>query len=247
MHSPFCTPLCMFKALNMKLTHFIATGLLALALTAATAQATTYTAYTGELPPYTIDPAAPAPGISHELLLEMAKRANVDIKIEYLPWKRAQVTVQKTPNSMLFTATRTTAREELYGWIVEMAAPEEVFVTTSSAVDSYDAGSALGSVTILDGTPRERQLEAQGMTNLHPAPNTSTAARLLNGGRVDAWYTLNQRAAHVFKSEGFDPGALVFGAPQRTLSNWLASNKEFDQDVAQALAAALEDMRADGT
>ena len=219
----------------------------ALGLTAPQLNAATITAYTGELPPYTISADAPNPGISHELLTEMAKRAGVDLKIEYLPWKRAQVTVQKTPNALLFTATRTQKREPLYGWVVEMAAPSEVFVTTSASVDSFEAGAALDRVAVMGGTPRERRLDENGLANAQHTKDTATAARLLEHDRVDAWYTLDQRAAYVFKSEGFDPASLVFGAPQRTTSNWLASNLEFDPEIAAKLAAALEEMRADGT
>lgn len=231
----------------MKFKHILTGIVLAMGLATASANAATYTAYTGELPPYTIDPNSANPGISHELLLEMASRAGVDIKIEYLPWKRAQKVVQNTPNTMLFTATRTQKREPIYGWIVEMAAPQELFVTTGDAVDGYEQGAGLERVAILDGTPRERQLNERGLTNLHPVQNTSNAAQMLNAGRVTAWYTLDQRAAWVYKTEGLDPALLVFGAPQRRLSNWLASNLEFDQEVATALATALDEMRADGT
>ncbi|GAA6182604.1 hypothetical protein NBRC116594_40420 [Shimia sp. NS0008-38b] len=231
----------------MKPWNFLAGLALALGLNTTISQAATITAYTGALPPYTIDGTAELPGISHELLLEMGARAGVDIKIEYLPWKRAQKTVQETPNAMLFTATRTAKREALYGWIVEMAAPQEVFVTTDQSVDSFESGAGLSSVAILDGTPRERQLNDQGLTNLYPVQNTSNAAKMLNAGRVNAWYTLNQRAAWVYKTEDLDPADLVFGAPQRTLSNWLASNLEFDPAIAASLAKALDDMRADGT
>ena len=221
----------------------------ALSLGLATPQlyADTVTAYTSALPPYTISAEDSSPGISHELLIEMAQRAGVDLEIKYLPWKRAQMTVQKTPNTLLFTATRTQKREALYGWVVEMAAPSEVFVTTSASVDSFEAASKLDRIAVMSGTPRERRLDENGLANTQLTKDTATAGRLLEHGRVDAWYTLNQRAAYVFKSEGFDPSVLVFGLPQRTTSNWLASNLEFDPQIAGKLAKALEEMRADGT
>ncbi|MQQ07606.1 transporter substrate-binding domain-containing protein [Epibacterium sp. SM1979] len=219
----------------------------AITLSGAVAQAETYIAYTASLPPYTIAADADMPGISHELLTEMANRAGVEIDIQYLPWKRAQATVQKTPNSLLFTASRSAAREDIYGWVVEMVSPREAFVTTSAPVNSLEEGAALSRIAILAGTPRERRLNEAGFTNLQASKDTQTAARLLEGGRVEAWYTLDQRAAFVFKSEGFDPSQLTFGEPTRVNSNWLASNKEFPADVSAALAAALDEMRADGT
>lgn len=243
---PAPRPAGMHKALLRSLA--LASGLFVAALTLApAAKAEAITAYTGALPPYTIAADAAAPGISHELLVEMSKRSGVEIEIKYLPWKRAQTTVLSTPNTMLFTATRTASREEQYNWIVEMAAPEEVFVTLKQPINSYDEGRALERVAIKSGTPRDKELAAQGLTNLAPVNDVSIAAKQLAAGRVTAWYTLNQRAAFVFKSEGLDPSQLVFGTPQRKLSNWLASNPEFDPEIAAKLAQALDEMRADGT
>ena len=102
-------------------------------------------------------------------------------------------------------------------------------------------------IGVMSGTPREQRLDENRLTNTQLTKHTATIGRLLEHGRVDAWHTLNQRAAYFFKSEGFDPSVLVFGLPQRTTNNWLASNLEFDPQIAGKLATALEEMRADGT
>lgn len=204
-------------------------------------------AYTAVLPPYTLGADAARPGISHDLLVEMASRAGVALEITYLPWGRAQETVQKTPNSLLFTATRSAAREDKYGWVALMVQPQEVFVTVGPRIDSYEAASSLSQVLVLANTPRSRRLQDAGMSDLTEVTEVEQAARMLNGGRVEAWYTLNQRAAAAFVEVGLDPSQLVFGEALKTSDNWLASNLEFDPAIAAALAKALEEMRADGT
>ncbi len=66
---------------------------------------------------------------------------------------------------------------------------------------------------------------------------------MLKIGRVDAWYTIVQRAAFVFKREGYDPGSLVVGKPTSVASLWLASNKTFDSALAQKIRSAVEEFR----
>ncbi|NIZ12352.1 amino acid ABC transporter substrate-binding protein [Phaeobacter sp. HF9A] len=187
------------------------------------------------------------PGISHELLEEMSKRSGVAIDIEYLPWKRAQAVAQTTPNALLFTTSRTASRETTYTWIAEMIVANEVFATTSGAVNSVDDARSLKRIATLGGTPREKYLLELGFADLQSTTDTATAARLLTGGRVDAWYTFNQRVLHAVKEAGIDPNTIIIGAPVRSSHMWLAANAEFDAAVADKLAQALAEMRSDGT
>lgn len=211
------------------------------------ASAESIVAYTAVLPPYTLGADREKPGISHELLVEMADRAGIDIQIEYLPWGRAQETVKSTPGTLLFTATRNANREDQYGWVALMIQVEEVFVTVGPRIENMTEASALANVLVLANTPRSRRLADAGLSNVRDVTDVEQAAKMLNGGRVDAWYTLNQRAAAAFVEAGLDPSRLVFGAPVKQSENWLASNPEFDQEVAAKLAQALEAMRSDGT
>ncbi|GAB5434607.1 MAG: hypothetical protein EpisKO_39770 [Epibacterium sp.] len=211
------------------------------------ARAEAIKAYTAALPPYTIAPDLEMPGISHEILEEMSKRSGVTIEIEYLPWKRAQSMAQKTPNALLFTAARTESRETVYKWIAEFIVADEVFATTTEAVNSLEDARQLSRIATLGGAPREKRLAKLEFGNVQSTPDTATAARLLTGGRVDAWFTLSQRVLHAVKSEGLDPSTIVIGTPVGSLRLWLASNAEFDPEVAAKLAQAFEDMKADGS
>ncbi|WP_282077658.1 substrate-binding periplasmic protein [Epibacterium ulvae] len=213
--------------------------------TATTAQP--ITAYTAVLPPFTLGTEKEMPGISHEILTEMANRADVKISIEYVPWKRAQVFVQETPNTLLFTAGRSTAREPLYHWVTEFLTTDEIFATTSAPVNSIDEARQLSQIAVLDGSPKQKQLSALGLTNIYSATTTSAAARLLGSNRVDAWYTFDHRVLHAMKAEGLDPKSVTIGAPIQTSSLWLAAHLEFDKEVSETLTNALREMRMDGS
>ncbi len=210
-------------------------------LSATQAQAETITIFTAKLPPFTI--SEKDKGISHEILEQVAVRAGIEIEFKYLPWKRAQSDAQATPNSLITTMIRSTAREEKYNWIIPLLESQTAFISLTKPVNSFEEGQALKKVAVLRGTPRERNLTKQNFGNIHAVNGTDLAARLLNGGRVDAWYTIVQRAAFVFKSEGYDPGSLVVGTPTSVASLWLASNKTFDSALAQKIKTTVEEFR----
>lgn len=204
-------------------------------------------AYTAVLPPYTLGADPDAPGAAHEMVEEISSRTGIEIQIEYLPWGRAQATVQETPNTILFAATRSEAREPLYSWITLMVEPREVFVTVGEPLNSFTDAADAGLVVVLDNSPRHGRLEREGLANVEPVRETQLAARMLNGGRVVAWYTFDHRAAFVFSSEGLDPSTLTFGEAQSSPQNWMAAHPDFDPAIAAQIDAAMADMRADGT
>lgn len=220
---------------------FISLLILYSTLSITQAYAETITLFTGKLPPFTI--SEEEKGISHEILEQVAIRADLEIEFNYLPWKRAQVEAQATPNSLIATMIRSKSREEKYTWIAPILDSQTAFISLTKPVNSFEEGQALKKVAVLRSTPRERNLIKQNFGNLHTVNGTELAARLLNGGRVDAWYTIVQRAAFVFKSEGYNPGSLVVGKPTSVASLWLASNKTFDSALAQRIAAAVEEFR----
>jgi len=232
----------MFKRSSLRTSLALALGLFTTAV-----QAETITAYTGTLPPYTMENGGAPQGIAHELVTEMGKRAGIDITIEYMPWKRAQSTVQQTPNSLLLPTSRTTPREDIYAWVSQLLVADEVFATKSSSIDSLDQARGLKSIAIMGGTPRDKRLHAEGFENLTVTKDTITAIRLLDAGRTDAWFTLNHRFFYTLKQEGLDPNSVTVGTPIKSQHLWLAAHKDFDADTAAALAKAMEELQADGT
>jgi ABC-type amino acid transport substrate-binding protein len=202
--------------------------------------------FSAVLPPFSIG-EPDMPGITHELLLEISERTDLEFDFEYLPFIRMNAEIQKTPNSLAFTVLRSPAREDMFNWIVEVIVTNEVFATTSTAINSTDEATALKSVTTLEGTPRAKRLVTAGLTNLKTSTSPATSATLLNKGRVEAWYTFDHRARYLTKAQGFDPATIVTGAPIVEAPLWLASNTTFDPAIAAQLKASIEELKADGT
>ncbi len=213
----------------------------------AVAHATELKALTAELPPYTISADAPLPGIGHELVQEISHRSGVQIDIEYMPWKRAQNMAKETPNTLVFGLTRTPTREPDYMWITKLVDSSDIFVTMDKNVDSYDTAKDLSKIAVMGGTPREKSLVKNGVENIELVPEEQLCAKMLQAGRVEGWYTLDHRAAFIWKQEGNKLTDLVLGAPVQTQEIWLAANKDMPAEDVEKIKSAMEDIKADGT
>ena len=203
-------------------------------------------AYTAKLPPFTINPSAKKPGFLHELVTEIAKRANVDLTIDYLPWKRSQEIVANTPNTIIFGLGRSKKREAKYSWLAKVLEYNYVFVTTKSPVNSYEEAKKLKNIIVLLGTPREQILRTKNFTNFRAVSKVVSGARSIHMGKADAWMTLDYRAAYFWHKEGFPGESLVIGKPLKTSQNWIAGNKVLPDGLKERFKQSLASIKADG-
>lgn len=220
--------------------------LVAAGLAAAAAQAETIKAVTADnLSPFSRGADKAMPGFNHELVVEIGKRAGVDIQIEYLPWKRAQKVAKDTPNTLVFGLGRNEKRENNYDWITNLLNVERVFLTTGAPVNSFDEASGLSKVAAR--SLYYRMLDGQGFTNIEDG-QTIANFKKLEAGRVDAVFTVNARAQFTWTQDlGFAADQLTIGESLGRVEIWLAASKGFPADTAKKLHDALQELRADGT
>jgi len=95
----------------------LAIEILAEELSESSAETITIQAYCEDYNPYNFEENGRITGFSVDLLREVGKQAKINISIELVPWKRYLKIVEKTPNTMLFTATRNSNREDRFKWI----------------------------------------------------------------------------------------------------------------------------------
>ena len=237
----------MEREVHMRYIFIIATFLLAFSPSAYSDETLNIEAFTAKLPPFTINPKDNKPGFLHELVVEMAKRSNVNMKINYLPWKRAQKKGQETPNSIVFGMTRTSKREPLYNWLVNLVEPDYVFVSTKAPVNNYDEARKLKAISVLAGTPRERLLKKEKFGNTQSVNKVELNAKKLKAGRVDTWFTLSHRAAYIWLQQGFSADKLIIGKSLKKTETWLGGNKVLPKGLKERFEKSLASIKADGT
>jgi ABC-type amino acid transport substrate-binding protein len=196
------------------------------------------TAYTSFLPPLSLNKTEQ--GIAVEMMETVAKRAEIDLRIEFVPWKRAQTIVQNTPGTLIFSIGRSDEREQDYTWIAALVETESGFITTNKSIDSFSqAVREKLTVGVLLGSGRVSILRENNVTALDEIAEEDLFLYMLNTGRIDAWYTILWRGAYFRKKQGFDREAFVFGKPVFVGRQYLAAHKDFDPDLARRIANAI--------
>jgi polar amino acid transport system substrate-binding protein len=207
----------------------------------------TIKAYTADLPPWTNEGNKARPGFALEVMREMAKRSGLKIDIEMTAWRRAQEDMKTTPNTMGFHLFRTPDREASYVWHFSILESQVAFVSMRKPVNSMEEAKGLSRVVVVAGTPQENEMKKAGATNVEVVDKVEAAIRMLESGRVDAFYTIVERASYAWSEAGFPVDKLVMGKPQRVDQLYVASNKQMPAGSMEKLKAAFDSMKSDGT
>ncbi|TYC65294.1 amino acid ABC transporter substrate-binding protein [Stappia sp. BW2] len=213
-------------------------GLLTPLILSSTATSEEIIAFTGYLPPLSINEEEK--GIAVELMELVAEEAGLDIKIRFAPWRRAQILAENTPGSLLFTAAYSKKRKEKFEYIAPLLYTESALVTLDEPLDTFEKAIESGKVIGVHlGSQRSQILRRFGFRNVEEIPSAEQISAMLKNGRIDAWYTMSVRASYMFKKQGYDPKTLVIGAPVTHGIQWLAANNDLDPQIKGRLSAAI--------
>ena len=208
---------------------------------------------TANLPPYTVDKSEAEPGFMYELLQLVHAKAGFDFQPKFLSWKRAQVETKEAANlhHLIFSLTRTSAREAQYKWILKLGPTKTAFVRLAGndPINSVGQAKSLGiSVGVNQETPWHRYLNKEGLTDAKLVSNEEFNAKKLIAGRIDAWYVPVDRALYYLKKHGLTQQPVVGEALQGG-ELYLAANLNFPEELAEelrvGLSKALEEVKGE--
>lgn len=94
---------------------------ISLAIAANLLQAQTLQVYTQSWPPYSYEKDGKLTGYSTELLQAVLQEANIDANYKIMSWSRAFQLASEGANSLIYTTTRTSEREDDFEWIGPVA------------------------------------------------------------------------------------------------------------------------------
>ncbi len=108
--------------------------------------------------------------------------------IELMPEGRALLTAEQDPNVLLFSFSRTPAREPLYHWLLPILQKRWQIVQRvgERAVSSLTTLCQLPAVAVVRGDVRERYLRDRHCRNLVAVGTPQQALAMLQAGRVQA-------------------------------------------------------------
>ncbi|MGB1238689.1 MAG: substrate-binding periplasmic protein [Pseudomonadales bacterium] len=168
---------------------------------------------TEEYPPYNyLDEQGNLQGIAVDLLERAYRQGGVSFDrthIRVQPWPRSYRQVQKGSNVMLFSMTRTPAREALFQWAGPISKTKVVLLAKRGRgikIDTVDdlSGYVIGGIHNDIGVILVHELlnyKAEVLTT----PHASSLAKMLHLKRIDLW-AYEENAAKLFiQRSGFDP------------------------------------------
>jgi ABC-type amino acid transport substrate-binding protein len=163
--------------------------------------------YTEQYPPYNMKVGGEKQGISIEILREVLDAADTKkgiSDVEVVPWARGYKTALNKPDTVLFSTTRTAAREDKFIWVGPIVATE-IGIIGGADAPAVSAATDLGddrTATIRDDVAEQLLVQADvPMSALQRNSRITPIVRQLETGRVDYWAYETNVARHVLKQQ----------------------------------------------
>ncbi|MGY5450618.1 substrate-binding periplasmic protein [Agarivorans sp. MS3-6] len=209
--------------------------------------ANTYTVYSINAPPLTMLNIEKA-GIVGDVVIEAFQRLGHQVKLEELPWKRAQRIVSQGDNTFIMPLALLPSREASFTWIAYIMDLERSFATTHLAINSYpQAHAQLTKIGVGQGSAQANILRSKGFSKsqiveikIGPA-----AAQMLQLGRIDAWFNGTPESIWYWNQQ-FPKKSLIIGNAVESNSLFLAASKKADAELVQALALTIQHLHDEG-
>ena len=208
---------------------------------------------TEEYPPYNYIDNQQLTGISIDLLEAIFAATETPLSrhdVRYYPWVRGYELALSQPNTVLFSTTRTPAREVNFHWVgpidqdrVVLLAHRDAPIVVDSLAQAIDRG--LTVVVIREDIGAQALLEAGYPERLLvSAIDNRSALNMLTRGRVELWAYSQDVAGWIATSEGYPKDILT---PTHTLSESslvFAINKATDPRLVALMQQALNKVQA---
>ncbi|QLE85751.1 transporter substrate-binding domain-containing protein [Shewanella sp. Scap07] len=200
--------------------------------------------YTYEVAPFAVYENGKPSGLLIEVLDELFKRSDLSYQIQFVPLKRAMITVQRQAHKCVLPVARSQEREVQFQWISPVlitrfglySKPEQSFpLTTLIDAKPYRIGSFLGSGI-------GEYLANLGFT-VELSSTTQQNFAKLNRDRIDLWAAELISAKHIAQANGvsLEPQLVFY-----TALGAMACNHNMPQAQIQLLQTQLNMMYQDG-
>lgn len=208
---------------------------------------------TEQYPPFNFEKDGKPSGYAVDCLVIMLERLNSGLTREDIvlfPWARGYHIIRNSPNTCLFTMTRTAQRENLFKWVgplcaskIVLTAPKEKRIVIRGVEDlkKYTIGVVrddVGEQALIEAGVPESVIEAVGSPDLN--------AKKLNRGRIDMWAYGDIVAKWILKKNGFNPDRYESVFTLKTGSMYYAFNKNTHSKLIADLQRVFDEIKSEG-
>lgn len=221
----------------------------ALLLASTISSAANFKIMTEDYPPYNYMKEGKITGLATEVVQEIAKKIGHPADIELLPWARGYGLIQQQEGMILYSMTRTEAREKLFKWVGPIASNKWVlFAKKGSGITVATLADAkkVEKIGTYKDDAAEMFLKAEGFANLDSVVDDMQNVPKLIAGRINLWIVGELQGIYKAKEKGVNDQIEKILDVQDTQLYIAFSKNTADSDIAQ-WQKALDDMRADGS
>lgn len=204
--------------------------------------------YTENYPPYNLlDDEGDVVGLATEKVHQVMEATGLDYEIKLVPWARAVHFTQNNSNALIYSITRTPAREDSFDWLVPLAESSFYVFNRDKDIRPVDpeairAGKFTGACVSNDlGCELFRAIGMPQANILRIADNYTADFRMVIAERADLYISDINVNKRLRLSEGFNP---VLTKPVMRLDGqagfYLAGGKTLDADARRAVIEAYE-------
>jgi len=200
-------------------------------------------------------------GYVSDYLLKALERVNASkaVKIdafEFLPWKRAMLMAETTPNILFFSLSRTPEREDKFLWLGEVSPYGQYLYQLNDGppIDAVDMKSLLDQghrIGVQSGSSQDgyfQDLGTRDPASLVHITDYHQGIDMLFLGRIDLLPLTGFLAQATVCSHGYDGSRLrpVIHIDALAKPLWAVFSKGTDPELVEAFRREMENLRAEG-
>ncbi|MCZ4303871.1 transporter substrate-binding domain-containing protein [Zoogloeaceae bacterium G21618-S1] len=169
---------------------------------------------TEDFPPFNYEKNGVVSGVSTAVVRAVLAEAGLEGTIQLMPWARAYELAQHTENVLIYSITRTPAREDRFKWVAQVA-PSEWFLYSFGGrevgLSTLEDAKRYRIATVYEDVGEQFLLE-KGFDlkrNLQSSNRYVHNYEKLKLGRVDLWIASGVMADYLVRQVGDDPAVTL--------------------------------------
>jgi polar amino acid transport system substrate-binding protein len=205
---------------------------------------------TEEYPPITFMRDGKPAGFVTDMVREIAKRNAIPDNILLTSWKNAYNMALLHPNVILFSADRTSEREELFHWVGPVGRNSAILFAKKGAgikITTLQEARKVGAIATTTDWFTEQYLKREGFINLVSSKDPVDNVKQLMNGEVQLSIFTNLTIPEIVKEAGYSMDDLE---PVYTVSNsdfYIAISRGTPAETVELWQDTLNELKKDGT
>lgn len=202
-------------------------------------------------PPYNYNEQGYVTGFATDIVRELLRRLNHPDTIELVEWTKGYNTTQNNPGYILYSTSRTPAREKLFKWVGPLFEYEIYFYAktgNSITIKTLEDAKKVKAIGTYKDDAQEQFLKSKGFTNLVSATQEIHNPPKLMLGIIDLWVADDIGAAYyTSKRAGIPVDKFKQLIQINSGVNYLAFSPHTSDADIQQWQKTLDALKADGT